>query len=169
MTELRSWVNDWRTVVIVLLVAASLGLSGAGMDAFSNDEIRSVIVAGGAHYGPLTYPQGIIERLSDESPDQAFGFPLVARPWGEMVGWHELTTRVLPVLADPRVLGSDVVLRALESVGIAPWVAFLGHIGVYGAALAGSLATLRPPLDLAEALQEEREGALATGPTTSSL
>ena len=70
---------------------------------------------------------------------------------------------VLPVLADPRVLGSDAVLRALESVGVAPWVAFLGHIGVYGAALAGSLATLRPPLDLAEALREERDGLAAAG------
>ena len=63
---------------------------------------------------------------------------------------------VLPLLVDPRVLGSDVILRALESVGIAPWAVFLGHIGIYGAALVASLATLRPPLDLAEALRAER-------------
>ncbi len=87
----------WQAIALLLL-AATLAGTQLNTDAFSNDELRSVIVAGGAHYGPLAYPQGVWGRVADESPDQALGFPLVVRPWGALVGWAELATRALPFL-----------------------------------------------------------------------
>ena len=86
-------------MVGVLLLAAFLTSRQLNADALSWDELRTYIVAGGAHHGPISYPMGVLDRVTTQSPDQALGFPLVARPWGDLVGWTELGTRVLPYLA----------------------------------------------------------------------
>ncbi len=90
--------NQLLWVIPVLLLAALLGSLGLDMDAYSYDEMRSIIVAGGAHYGPLSYPDEILARVTDESPDQAVGLALVLWPWGTLVGWTEFATRVMPLL-----------------------------------------------------------------------
>lgn len=64
----------------------------------------------------------------------------------------------LPFAVDPGTLGTDLGLRALERVGVAPWAVFGGHLLIYGALLLGALVTLRAPLDLNRALAEEGQG-----------
>ncbi|MGE0707579.1 MAG: ABC transporter permease [Planctomycetota bacterium] len=73
-------------------------------------------------------------------------------------------TGLLPVLADPRLLGSDLPLRVLEQIGVIPWVVFLGHVVAYGALLVAALATLRPPLDLEAALVSATQAEPETHP-----
>lgn len=86
-------------MVALLLLAAIQTIPRLNYDAFSNDELRSVIVAGGAHHGPLPYPGGVWARVAEQSPDQALGFPLLIALWGSLTGWSELATRTLPLLA----------------------------------------------------------------------
>ncbi|MBL4849003.1 MAG: hypothetical protein JKY65_26055 [Planctomycetes bacterium] len=76
----------------------------------------------------------------------AFGVGLAFNPFGGL----------LPFVADAQVFGSDVVVLALVGIGVAPWAVFAGHLSIYGALLAGSLVTLRPPLDLERALAESQ-------------
>ena len=85
----------WWLAVPVLLLAAWLGALGLDADAFSPDEISSMIVAGGAHYGPFT-PAQAWQRVAENSPDQALGWALLLSVWGQVVGWSELATRTLP-------------------------------------------------------------------------
>ncbi len=73
-------------------------------DAFSDDEMRTIIAAGGFHHGPRTFPGGILDYLYWRSPDQALGFTLVARLWGDYAGWSEFTTRVFSYLTGTLVL-----------------------------------------------------------------
>lgn len=84
--------------VAVLLLAGLATVPQLNMDALSGDELRTVIAAGGAHYGPRSFPAGILGFLYDVSPDQALGFTLVARLWGDAVGWHEFSLRVFSYL-----------------------------------------------------------------------
>ena len=86
-------------MLAILMLAALFTIPRLNDDAFSNDELRSVIVAGGGHHGPLTFPTGVWTRVAEQSPDQALGFPLLIWWWGNFVGWSELATRVLPALA----------------------------------------------------------------------
>ncbi len=88
----------WQAT-LVLLLAGALAVPQLNFDAFSEDELNSIIVSGGAHYGELTYPLGVIAKTNEHSPDQALGFPLIARLWGDFVGWSEFALRVLPTLA----------------------------------------------------------------------
>ena len=74
------------------------------------------------------------------------GVGLAFNPWGGL----------LPFLADPQVFGSSFVLVGLSGIGVAPWAVFAGHLGIYGLLLAGSLVTLRAPLDLERALAESQ-------------
>lgn len=81
-------------MVLLLLIPSVFTTAALNMDAFSGDEVRTVLAAGGAHHGPLSFPMGIIENTNNRSPDQALGFPLVARVWGDIAGWEELNLRV---------------------------------------------------------------------------
>lgn len=60
---------------------------------------------------------------------------------------------LIPILADPRLSGSDVVLRALEALGLSPSAVFALHLLASGLLLLGAVATLPRPLDVAQALR----------------
>jgi len=132
--------------VAVLLVPVLLASDGFTRTGLSADEIRSMAVAGAAHFGPLDYPGGIIARLTAESPDQAFGWPLVVRPWGELVGWSTVAMRALPwlcgllTLAVVYRLGAEMftppvgIAAALLLTTSALYVAFTFKFRVYSLA-----------------------------------
>ncbi|MEL7236012.1 MAG: hypothetical protein AAGK74_16020, partial [Chloroflexota bacterium] len=82
-------VRSMWVMMVVFFLAAALVVPFLEHDALSGDELNTIIAAGGAHHGPLTWPMGIIEKTNERSPDQALGFPLVARLWGDFVGWGE--------------------------------------------------------------------------------
>lgn len=69
-------------------------------------------------------------------------------------------TALIPILADPRLSGSDLVLRALETLGLAPSTVFALHLLASGLLLLGAVATLPRPLDVEQALRE-RSGPAA--------
>ena len=85
-------------MTVLLIAAALLTTSRLNNSAFSHDELRSVIVVGGAQYGPLTWPVGVWQRVYDESPEQALGFPLMMWGWGRLGGWSEVATRTFVYL-----------------------------------------------------------------------
>lgn len=93
---MRGWL--WG-MIGVLLLAAALTTPKLNYDALSFDEVRAYIVAGGAHHGPLTFPQGVWRTVAAGSPDQALGFALIIWVWGALVGWSEVAARTLPYLA----------------------------------------------------------------------
>lgn len=81
-------------MVLLLLVPSVFTSAALDADAFSGDELRTVLAAGGAHHGPLSFPMGVIENTNNRSPDQALGFPLIAKLWGDYAGWEEFNLRV---------------------------------------------------------------------------
>lgn len=89
----------WLLVTVGLLIAAAIVVPRLDYDALSDDELRSYIVSGGAHHGPLSWPLGVWERTAFESPDQALGFPIIIWLWGKLAGWSELGARYLAYLA----------------------------------------------------------------------
>lgn len=91
--------HRWWWTVGFLLVAAAFTVPRLDYDALSHDELRSYIVAGGAHHRPMSSPAQVWARVAEESPDQALGFPLVIWVWGGLVGWSEFAARTLPMLA----------------------------------------------------------------------
>jgi hypothetical protein len=95
----RSKVIPLWLMVGTLLLAFALTTPKLNYDALSYDEVRAYIVAGGAHHGPLQFPSGVWERVTEQSPDQAMGFSLVIWLWGTLVGWSEVAARTLPMLA----------------------------------------------------------------------
>lgn len=97
-------VRSMWVMMVVFFLAAALVVPFLEHDALSGDELNTIIAAGGAHHGPLTWPMGIIEKTNERSPDQALGFPLVARLWGDFVGWGEFEIRVWSLLTGLLVL-----------------------------------------------------------------
>ena len=93
----------WAMLGAVLLLSVYV-VPFLEYDAFSDDEMRTIIAAGGFHHGPRPFPGGILDYLYWRSPDQALGFTLVARLWGDYAGWTEFTTRVFPYLTGVLVL-----------------------------------------------------------------
>ncbi len=90
--------SRWFWLLPVLLLATGLAAHNLQTDAYSPDEAASMIVAGGAHYGPFTLAQAW-QRVAEHSPDQAVGLALVLSSWGRLVGWSELATRSLALFA----------------------------------------------------------------------
>ena len=90
--------NAWMLVVPLLLLAALLASRRLTYDAFSADEVASMIVAGGAYYGPFTALEAW-DRVADHSPDQAIGLALILSSWGQIAGWSEAATRALALFA----------------------------------------------------------------------
>lgn len=86
-------------MVAVLLFAAALAIPQLNADAFSFDEIRTLVATGGAHYGSLPNLGAVLNRVQSESPDQAVGFALIAWSWAQLAGWTEFATRTLPFFA----------------------------------------------------------------------
>ncbi|MEO0563319.1 MAG: glycosyltransferase family 39 protein [Chloroflexota bacterium] len=140
----------WLALGIVFF-GAMVAVKDINTDALSNDELRSIIVTGGAHHGPLAYPQEVIQRVLDQSPDQALGFPLIARPWGDLVGWSEFALRWLPMclglltIAMVYRVGADLfnyrigLAAAFLLVGSAFFALFMHKFRVY---TASTLATV---------------------------
>lgn len=64
-----------------------------------------------------------------------------------------------PVLTDPALAGTDLPLRALQELGLAPGALFGVHLGLQLSLLLGALLTLRPPLDVEAALAARVGGA----------
>ncbi len=93
MKNLSMW---WVLPAFILLWW--LGLRGLDADTFSHDEVRSLIVTGGAHHGPAPWPIEIVRRIEVGSPEQAFGYFLVLAPWGALAGWTEFASRSLSLL-----------------------------------------------------------------------
>ncbi len=87
----------WWMLALFALVSA-LVVPYLEYDALSGDELRTILAAGGAHHGPLSFPLGVIANTNERSPDQALGFPLVAKLWGDYAGWTEFPLRVFSYL-----------------------------------------------------------------------
>lgn len=121
--------SGWWIVCFVLLIATGLTVPRLNYDALSEDELNSVIAAGGAHYNTILFPWGVIRRTNERSPDQALGFPLIARVWGNFVGWEAFSLRVLPMLA------GLVTIALTYRIGYDLFTPFVG------VAAAGTLAT----------------------------
>lgn len=107
----------------MLLIATMLTMSRLAYDVFSEDELDSVIAAGGAHYANIAFPQGVVMHTNERSPDQALGFPLIARVWGDFVGWQALNLRVLPLLA------GLLTITLTYRIGYDLFAPFVGAVG----------------------------------------
>lgn len=118
-------------MVAVLLWAAAVTVPRLDYDSFSHDEIRTLVVTGGAHFGPFGSPLAVWGRVAAESPDQALGFPLLAWAWGWLVGYSPLASRALALLVG--LLAVATVYR----VGV-DWFSRAAGLGA-GVALATSL------------------------------
>lgn len=113
----------WVLAIPMLLLAGWLAARQINTDAFSSDEVASMIVAGGAHFGPFT-PIEAWNRVAENSPDQALGFALILSSWGQIFGWSEVSTRTLPFFAGLLALawvyraGHDLVSPAVGLVAV---------------------------------------------------
>ncbi len=107
--------RTWLWLLPLLLLVSWAAAHELGTD-YWYDEIRSLAVTGGAHLGPLS-PAGIVVRISEGSPEQLVGYPLLLAGWGALVGWSEVAARWLPLLlgllglAWTYRLGADLVSR----------------------------------------------------------
>jgi hypothetical protein len=84
-------------VIPLLLVTTWLGAGGLNADALWLDEVWSVSMAGGAHYGPLS-PLALWTRNASEDPRNAVGYHLLLAGWGAFVGWTEFAARTSSLL-----------------------------------------------------------------------
>jgi len=112
-------------------VTTWLGARGLDADPFWLDEVWSVYIAGGAHYGPLS-PADVWTGNAVEDPRNAVGYHLMLAGWGALVGWTPFAARasslLLGVLAVAWTyrLGRDLVspLTGLSAAAIVGTSAF---------------------------------------------
>ena len=90
--------NCWLLVIPVLLLATGLAGYRLKLYPLDVDEVGSVRLAGGKHYGPYTLTE-VWAAVTIISPDQAYGLPMSYWVWGRVFGWSEFTLRVLPLFA----------------------------------------------------------------------
>ncbi len=90
--------NLWLLVIPVLLLATGLAaqrLSGYPLD---ENEKASRFLAGGKHYDSYNLAE-TWAAVTKNSPDQAYGLPLVYSVWGRVFGWSNFAMRALPLFA----------------------------------------------------------------------
>src|SRR5687768_11896122 len=81
-------------MIAILLLTVFLGMQRLDGEGLWYDEIWSVMVAGGAKYGPVS-PQQILANVVFVDPTQGMGYPLLLGAWGAAAGWTEFSIRVL--------------------------------------------------------------------------
>ncbi len=85
---------DLALMVLLLLLTAWLGARMLTADMLWWDELLSLRFAGGAQFGPLS-PQGVLQRLIEESPWDAPAYHLALAAWGQVAGWSVFAVRAL--------------------------------------------------------------------------
>jgi hypothetical protein len=85
-------------MIPLLLMTTLLGTHRLDAEGLWYDEIWSVYVAGGVHFGSLDASQ-VLERIVFYDPTQGLGYPLLLAGWGSLVGWSEFGIRSLSLLA----------------------------------------------------------------------
>lgn len=107
---------EWYWVLPLLLITTLLGTHRLDAEGLWYDEIWSVYVAGGSHFGPLS-PSEVVTRVVFHDATQGLGYPLLLAGWGSLVGWSELGIRSLSLLAGVLAvamtyrLGSEIYSR----------------------------------------------------------
>lgn len=124
--------------IILLWFVFAVGIDGADADALWYDEIRSVAVVGGAHFGPYN-PVDIIDKgIINGSLTQLPAYYFTLWVWGFLVGWSELAMRSLTLffsllaLAWTYRLGRDLYseragLMAAVILGISSFFLYYTH------------------------------------------
>ncbi len=97
MTSFKTY-HEWLWIVPLLLITTLLGTHRLDAEGLWYDEIWSVYVAGGSHFGELS-PSEVLNRVVFYDPTQGLGYPLLLAGWGSLVGWSELAIRSLSLLA----------------------------------------------------------------------
>jgi 4-amino-4-deoxy-L-arabinose transferase-like glycosyltransferase len=80
-------------MVFVLLLTFALGSAGINADVIWYDELTSIGHAGGLT--GLSSPHEVVESIVKRSPKHAPLFFELTAGWGNMVGWHHATIRIL--------------------------------------------------------------------------
>ncbi len=85
---------SWLWALLPLLLATALAVPLLDVDAFNGDEPPSLLAAGVLRSGPLSL-EATWSFITNDDPDQAYGWPLLLSVWGHLVGWRELAIRAL--------------------------------------------------------------------------
>lgn len=83
-------------LLAVMLLMLTLALHHSRQTAYWLDEILSLIISGGSHWGPLS-PADILQRVADDRAWPPLSNLLLAG-WGLLVGWSEFAGRYLSAL-----------------------------------------------------------------------
>ncbi len=128
--------------VLVVLLAAWLGIAGLNRDMLWWDELLSLSISGGAQFGPRTLPQ-VWTHVVENDPFNAPAFYLVLNVWGGLVGWTAFADRALSLLLGLLAitliyrLGADVesrrvgLLAALFTATSAFYSSYLHELRTY--------------------------------------
>lgn len=85
-------------LVVLLFLSAVLGIMNLDYDALWQDELLSVMDAGGAPY-PSRSLADVWNGIASRNPYHAPGFFLMLNLWGRLMGWEPLALRALSFLA----------------------------------------------------------------------
>ncbi len=85
---------SWLWAMLPLLLAAALAVPLLDVDTFNGDEPASLLAAGVLRSGPLSL-EATWSFITNDDPNQAYGWPLLLAIWGHLVGWRELAIRAL--------------------------------------------------------------------------
>nr|PZN53285.1 MAG: hypothetical protein DIU68_12895 [Chloroflexota bacterium] len=84
-------------LVAILVLAAAVAILKLNDDALAYGELRSIISAGGAHYGPVS-PSDLWQRVAERGIRPP-GYEFALAAWGAVAGWHHLAARSLSLFA----------------------------------------------------------------------
>lgn len=121
----------WLWMLWPLLLVCLLVIPLMDKESFYLDEGGSLFDAGGLRSVPVSI-SGILENVEENSPDQAFGWPVLLSFWGRLVGWSEAAIRTLPLLAG---LLSIALLYRTGSDLFSPKAGFLAAFLLAGSSL----------------------------------
>jgi hypothetical protein len=125
--------STWLLLIPVLLLMTWMGGRGLNADAIWYDEWWSFYMAGGAHYGPISFDEFMGRAETD--PWHPPAYYVLLSGWGALVGWTPYAARALSLWAGVLAVAWTYRLgREMQSmtVGLAAAVAlassaFFGH------------------------------------------
>ena len=100
MNRLRTLLcsNPWLWTLPPLLLAAALASSQLDNRAYAYDELYSLFAAGARLRAPHAISE-VWNTIAANSPEQAFGWPVLLSVWVRFNGWSEVAVRALPLFA----------------------------------------------------------------------
>ena len=83
--------SSWSIVVLLILMAAAFAIPRLNMDLYWFDEVLSIQMSGGSHYGPIEFLEVIDRTGGDRWPPL---HNLVIIGWAKIFSWSEFSIRL---------------------------------------------------------------------------